>query len=175
MNGRRHTIYCVVQNPAYRPPPLLISTADASATKQLSDSPGNGYIKAMHPERPYYYLFIDYITSIAIGLMATALAAYLIPSDWSHPVGMFVGMFLGMVAMLLAVLLFSNWSSGFNIMMPGMYTSMGAGMVSGMATVSGGMPVTLYILTGVLFGLSVQFAFHLYGRQIEGEVLSNNG
>jgi hypothetical protein len=126
----------------------------------------------MHPERPYYYLFIDYFTSITIGLMATALPAYLVPSGWNHASGMFAGMFLGMACLMPALVLFANLTSAFNILMPGMYVSMGAGMVSGMVKVSGGMPLALYLMTGILFGLSVQFAFHIYGRQVEGEVPS---
>jgi hypothetical protein len=126
----------------------------------------------MHPQRPYYYLFIDYFTSITVGLMAVGLPAYIIPYGWTHPAGMFAGMFLGMATMFLAVILFSNYSSAFNILMPGMYVSMGAGMASGMVKVSGGMPVSLYLLTGLLFGVSVQFVFHLYGRKLEGVATS---
>ena len=95
------------------------------------------------------------MSNAVMGAAAAWLAAAIVDSSWSMPIGMFAGMLsgmgLGMVLMPVFVALFG----AMEVMLPAMLTAMLSGMVFGMADVMQAPAVSVLLLGGGSIGILV--------------------
>lgn len=112
----------------------------------------------------------DYATACVAGVLAAWLASFIISPQWSMPVGMIAGMAVGFVS-LAAMFIGLGWiAGGFEIIMPGMFITMGVGMSSGMWITAGDPSTTTLMVFGVFISLYVGAIFHGYDKSLHGEL-----
>jgi len=117
-------------------------------------------------------MLFDYLVAMLVGCASALLAALVVPSGWPVLAGMLAGMILGMIVLVAAVIALGWIGGAFEIVMPGMFIVMSAGMVCGMAATSSDTTAVNMAAFGVATGLAIQFVFHLYDSSLHGEVFA---
>ncbi|MGB5261946.1 MAG: hypothetical protein WBO34_15685 [Gammaproteobacteria bacterium] len=95
------------------------------------------------------------MSNVVMGAAAAWLAAVIVDTSWSMPVGMLAGMLSGMGLGMILMPVFVALFGAMEVMLPVMMTAMLSGMVFGMADAMQAPAVSVLLLGGGSIGILV--------------------
>ncbi len=109
---------------------------------------------------------IDSLIGICSGVIIAFTVSQIIPIGWNMFLAMAVGGAIGMVLKFILLLLLAPFFGAFEVMIPLSLIAMSVGMLSGMSTTLGSIPVACIVATGGVLGFTVAVCIYFSNKKL---------